>query len=238
MTTVAIMQPYFLPYLGYFKLMTSVDQFVFLDNVNYINGGWINRNRILLNHAPHDFVLPLVKASQNKLINELTIHETYRCEKYLKMLQHAYKAAPEFATVYPLLENIFSYKEFHLVNFILHAFLQIFNYLDLACNYVLASALLAKELKGQDYIIQICQLLSAARYLNPIGGQRLYSTDTFSRAGIILDFQQQENFRYQQYNESFVENLSIIDVLMFNDRNHIKALLSEKTNHSLTTIEH
>ena len=69
----AIMQPYFFPYIGYLQLINAVDRFVILDDVNFINKGWINRNRILLNGAPHLFTLPLIKAIQNKLISEIEI---------------------------------------------------------------------------------------------------------------------------------------------------------------------
>ena len=73
MKKVAIMQPYLFPYIGYFQLLNAVDIFVLFDDVNYINRGWINRNRILLNGKPHLFTIPLHKASQNKLINEIEI---------------------------------------------------------------------------------------------------------------------------------------------------------------------
>jgi hypothetical protein len=69
----AIMQPYFFPYLGYFQLIREVDKFVFLDDVNYINRGWINRNRILINGVAHYISVYQKGASQNKYINEIEI---------------------------------------------------------------------------------------------------------------------------------------------------------------------
>ena len=69
----AIMQPYLFPYIGYFQMIHSVDIFVFYDDVNFINRGWINRNRILINSEPKFITMELLKASQNKLINEIEI---------------------------------------------------------------------------------------------------------------------------------------------------------------------
>ena len=73
MTALAIMQPYFLPYIGYFQLMKAVDRFIVYDDVSFITRGWINRNRILIGQKPMTFVIPLAGASQNKLINEIAI---------------------------------------------------------------------------------------------------------------------------------------------------------------------
>ncbi len=70
---IAVMQPYLFPYIGYFQLIHVVDRFVIFDDVNYINKGWINRNRILVNNAPYLFTIPLIEASQNKAINDIEV---------------------------------------------------------------------------------------------------------------------------------------------------------------------
>ena len=75
---IRIMQPYFMPYIGYFQLMNSVDKFIFLDNVNFIKRGWINRNQILVNGQAHLFTIPLQKASQNILIIDQKEVEIYK----------------------------------------------------------------------------------------------------------------------------------------------------------------
>ena len=71
----AIMQPYFFPYIGYFQLIAAVDKFVIYDDVNYIKRGWINRNNILVNNQSFLFSIPLISASQNSKINEIKISE-------------------------------------------------------------------------------------------------------------------------------------------------------------------
>lgn len=70
---IGIMQPYFLPYIGYWQLLNAVDKYVIYDDVNYIKGGWINRNRILINKEPKYFNVKLNGASPNKLINEVEV---------------------------------------------------------------------------------------------------------------------------------------------------------------------
>src|SRR5512140_19777 len=105
MKSIAIMQPYFLPYIGYFQLMAAVDKFVVFDDVNYINRGWINRNRLLLNGGAHTFTVPLRGASQNKLICDIELAEDdgWR-DKLLRTISQSYAKTPCYAEVAPLME--------------------------------------------------------------------------------------------------------------------------------------
>ncbi|MFN9114197.1 MAG: WbqC family protein, partial [Bacteroidota bacterium] len=96
------MQPYFLPYIGYFQLMAAADRFVFLDDVNYINRGWINRNRLRTPQGPAWFTLPLVGASQNRLICDLEIKPDDGWKRSLeRTLSINYSKAPCYAEVFP-----------------------------------------------------------------------------------------------------------------------------------------
>ena len=111
-TKTAVMQPYFMPYIGYFQLICAVDTFVVLDDVNFIMKGWINRNNILLNGEKHLFTIPLEKSSQNKLILDTKLNFSDKDKGILlKTLQTAYKRAPLFPYVYPLLEEIIMQEE-------------------------------------------------------------------------------------------------------------------------------
>src|SRR3954471_16575208 len=102
--SIAIMQPYFFPYIGYFQLVHTADVFVFYDDVNFINRGWINRNRILLNGKDWMFTIPCNDASQNKLIKDITVQADVKgMQKMLTTIQTAYKKAPYFADVYPII---------------------------------------------------------------------------------------------------------------------------------------
>jgi len=230
MTTVAAMQPYFLPYIGYFRLITAVDQFILLDNVNYINGGWINRNRWLMQGRPHTFNIPLSHASQHKLINELMIdRDHYQPKKLLTTVYHCYHLAPEFAAIFPLLEKIFYVEKSQLLSFIIHALQVIFDYLERDFVYQLASLTLPKTCAGAEYIIALCQSRQATHYLNASGGRTLYDASQFSQAGIQLGFLPEESFQYPQFDHPFVANLSLIDVLMFNKKQRIITELGQQS---------
>ncbi len=101
---IAVMQPYIFPYLGYYQLVHAVDTFVFFDDVNFIMKGWINRNRILQQNEPFKFTVPLIKASQNRLINAIEISDYNRWKSdFLKSIEHSYKKAPEFSSIFPWL---------------------------------------------------------------------------------------------------------------------------------------
>ena len=105
--TIAIMQPYLFPYIGYFQLIHAVDRFIIYDDVCYINKGWINRNNILLNGAAHLFTIPLQDASQNKRICDIPLSaDTKWRTKLLRLIDSAYHKAPCFGKAYPLIENL------------------------------------------------------------------------------------------------------------------------------------
>lgn len=223
-----IMQPYFVPYIGYWQLMNAVDKYVVYDDVNFIKGGWINRNRILLNGFPFYFNIQMNGASPNKLINEVEINNnTSIVNKNLKQIETAYKKAPYYNVVRPLIEEIFAYDTNNLAKFIFNSFKVINRYLDIKTELVLSSSLNKNnELKGQDKVIAICKLLGATEYYNAIGGQELYDFATFAENKIELKFLRTENITYKQFNNEFQPNLSIIDVLMFNDKETVKKMLN------------
>ena len=136
---VGIMQPYFFPYLGYWQLLSAVDKYVVYDDVAYIKGGWINRNNILLNGKSHLITLPLEQASSFKNINEIDItHNMKQREKVLKTLEAAYKKAPFFETIFPLLSNlIMSSKTIAELNY--NSILDVKEYLGLNTEIILSS---------------------------------------------------------------------------------------------------
>lgn len=117
---IAIMQPYFFPYLGYWQLMNIVDKFVIYDDVNYIKRGWINRNRILVEGKPFYIHVPVVKASQNKIINEMEVFvDSSLRKKELKTIELAYKKAPFFDSVYPLIKDIINTEQNRLSEYLI-----------------------------------------------------------------------------------------------------------------------
>lgn len=225
---VAVMQPYFFPYLGYWQMFNAVDKFVLLDDVNFIMRGYINRNSILVNGQPHKFSIPLEKPSQNKLINETKLNFTEKDrENFIKTIQLAYKKAPYYADFYPVLEDIILNPETDLTKFLKYSFEKVKEYLGLDTE-ILVSSELEKDnsLKAQDRIIEINKVLNSDVYINAIGGQALYNRDDFDRVGIKLYFIKMNPCEYKQYKNDFCPNLSMIDVLMFNPKDEITKFLN------------
>lgn len=226
---IGIMQPYFFPYIGYWQLINAVDKFVIFDDVNFIKKGWINRNNILLNDNAHLFTLPLSKASQNKLINEICVNndETMKLN-LLKTMELCYKKAPYFQDVIKILEDIILYPENNLSLFLKYQIETVCSYLNIQTEIITSSSLdNNKFLHAQDKIIDICKLEGANHYINPIGGVDLYDKAVFENNNIKLNFIKSCDISYQQFNDNFIPNLSIIDVMMFNKLEDIQRFLDK-----------
>lgn len=224
---IGIMQPYFLPYIGYWQLMNAVDKYIIYDDVNYINRGWINRNRILINGTPKYLSISVANASQNKKINEIQIvHESKSTLKRMRMIECAYRKAPYYNRIIPLVERILTCEASMLAEFIENSFYVICEYLDIKTEFILSSSLNKDSgLKGQEKILNICELLGATEYYNAIGGKQLYSSRAFQNKGINLKFVRSKDIMYKQFSNEFRPGLSIIDVMMFNSREEVKAFL-------------
>jgi hypothetical protein len=221
----AVMQPYLFPYLGYFQLMAAVDRFVFLDDVNFIKKGWINRNRILLNGRDHLITFNVAAASQNKKINELTFDFDERWEKrFYGTLRQAYSKAPFYEATDQLIREIVAFPERNVSRFIFNSFRVLCRQLQLATDLVPSSGEAGGVgLKGQERILFICEENAASQYVNPPGGKALYSEALFSGKGITLSFVTPELKPYPQFGNEFVPGLSIIDVMMFNDSEQVRS---------------
>ena len=223
---VAIMQPYLLPYIGYFQLIRAVDVFVVYDDVAYRKGGWINRNYMLSNEGRQLFTLPVVGGSPNRMINEVDVGVDNG--KLLKALQHRYARAPFFDSVFPLLTDILISTEKNLARFLDLQLKKVCDYLGLSLVWKLSSELRKdNQLRGQEKVLAICAELGADQYVNLPGGTALYTPAVFSERDIQLSFLQPKPISYRQYCSSFEANLSIVDVLMFNGIDACAQLLEE-----------
>lgn len=224
-----IMQPYFLPYIGYWQLMNAVDKYVIYDDVNFIKGGWINRNRILMNGEAKMINLQMNGASPNKLINEVETsgNDIYN-KKLLKTIESCYKKAPQYANIFPVIESIITQDEGNLARYLEFSVRQICKYLAIDTEIIVSSTIdKNNDLKGQDKVIEICKVLGADEYYNAIGGKELYFYTDFAAQGLKLSFFKTGKVEYKQFNNEFVSNLSIIDVMMFNSIEEIKEMLVE-----------
>jgi hypothetical protein len=212
----AIMQPYFFPYLGYWQLLAAVDRFIIYDDVNYINRGWINRNRILINGMPAYFTMPLHQASQNKRICDLSLlSEPAWRDKLLKMVDHTYRKAPHFADVLPVVKEIIYYETDNLSEYLRHQLQTIATCMGINTEWVATSRCYQNDrLSGQDRILDICKQEGASVYINPVGGQALYNLERFRDAGINLKFIVMQPLPYPQRAAGFTPYLSILDTLM------------------------
>lgn len=228
---VGIMQPYFLPYIGYWQLIAAVDKYVIYDDVNYIKGGWVNRNKILLNGEVKYFNVQLIGASVNKKINEIFVNNNYYIvKKALRIIEAAYRKAPYYEEVQPILEAILQSKQNNLANYLGNSLKIVCEYLEIKTELIYSSSLDKNcDLKGADKVIAICKLLEATEYYNAIGGQELYTYDFFKKNRIILKFLKTGEITYYQFNNSFESNLSIIDVLMFNSKEKVCQMLEKYT---------
>ena len=213
------MQPYFLPYIGYWQLIGAVDAFVVYDNIKYTKKGWINRNRFLFNGKERLFSLPLKKDSDFLDINQRALAESFDREDLINRFREAYRKAPEFSVVMPVIEQIIRFPSDNLFEYIFHSIQKICGYLDISTPLVISSTIdCDHSLKGAERVQAICKALGADTYINPIGGTELYSKEDFKDKGLSLYFLKSLAFEYEQFNSEFVPWLSIIDLLMFNQK--------------------
>src|SRR5450432_1173160 len=221
----AIMQPYFMPYIGYFQLINSVDEFVVYDNIEFTKKGWINRNRILVNGKDLTITLPLRKDSDYLNIVDRRLADTWVSEKrkMLNKITESYRKAPFFESAFQVIEKCILYEADNLFSFIYHSIKLVNEYLEILTRTLVSSTILIDPcLKAEKKIIEICKSLRADNYINSTGGSELYSKDIFKRAGIELQFLKTGDITYKQFNNKFIPWLSIIDVMMFNSKEEIK----------------
>jgi hypothetical protein len=228
----AIMQPYFMPYVGYFQLMTAVDVFVLYDNIKYTKKGWINRNRMLLNGKDETFSLPLKKDSDLLDVVERELAADFNPDKLLKKFKGAYRRAPFYEQTCPLLERIVRYEEPNLFRYLHYAIASTAEHLGIETEIRFSSGILIDhDIKGQDKVLALCEATGATTYINAIGGMELYATDAFHGKGIELKFIKSKQLEYTQFGDPFVPCLSIIDVMMFNSIDSIRTIIT--TNYEL-----
>jgi hypothetical protein len=226
---VAVMQPYFFPYLGYFQLIAAVDKFVLYDDVNFINRGWINRNNILIAGKPSLISVPLSGASQNKRINDIyPVADSKWVKTLLKTIEHNYRQAPFFQEAFSILESTLNDTQTDIAKINLCAIQKVCEYLSIQTQLIPSSCIYDNiALKGQERILDICLKENATDYINPIGGTELYDSQFFKKDSISIHFLRPLPVAYKQFNQEFVPWLSILDVLMFNSKESTCLLLKK-----------
>lgn len=250
----AIMQPYFMPYIGYFQAINAVDKYILYDNLTFIKDGWMNRNRIrLTNGNVITITVPLINKSSNLLIRDVLIDNSQHWKrKFLNSIKLNYGKAPYFHEIFTLLYSILEDKYERLVDLNIQSIVTIAKYLDIRTIISSDNSLYLKMeenlklIERGDYsqleylkktypikkvarVIEMCMAEESKFFINAIGGQSLYDKNEFAKYGISLYFIRTNDISYNQFNNIFEPNLSIIDVLMFNGKEGTKQLLNEYT---------
>ena len=227
----AIMQPYFLPYLGYFSLIKHTDEFILLDTVQFIRHGWIERNRILKPSDGWQYIMvSLKKHSRETLIKDIEINNEQQWkEKILAQLQHYKKQAPYFSNVIDILNEIFSKEYATIVDLNLASLKTVCNYLGINTPIQVFSLMnidIEPANAPDEWALNICKALgNVDEYWNPPGGQSFFDRKKYENAGINLKFHSAILTDYDQKRNVFEPGLSIIDVMMFNSVDEINKML-------------
>ncbi len=223
-----IMQPYFMPYIGYFQLLNAVDKYVIYDNAKYTKKGWINRNRILQNNKDTLISISVEKDSDYLDIKDRSVADSFDKKKLINQIRESYRKAPYFEQVIPIVEDIINYEEKNLFLYIYNSIKEVCKYLNIHTEIIISSTIdVDQTLAGQDRVIAICKTLGAKDYYNAIGGQELYDPKDFEKEGVSLRFLSSNLVAYKQFNNDFIPWLSIIDVMMFNSLAEIQDMLNE-----------
>lgn len=232
--TLAIMQPYLFPYIGYWQLIQNSDEFIFFDVVQYNKRSWMNRNRILHPDKPDEFqyiTVPVEKHLKGTLIKDVFInnHETWK-EKILGQLT-VYKKlkAPFYSEVSNLIEQIFEKEYESFLSLSIESTKQICEYLNIEFKYRIASEIdFDKNIVHNpgDWALSICKYLNVKNYINPYGGCEIFDEDKYTQNGVDIKFIKSNLTPYKQsWRKEFQAGYSIVDVLMFNDKATIKMIL-------------
>jgi hypothetical protein len=226
-----IMQPYVLPYLGYFQVIAAVDVFVLYDDVAFIKQGWINRNQLLVHGRPQLFSVPLQSVSSNRTIRDtaVSLREYARWkDKFLKTVALAYSKAPWYEPTRELIASVFGDTPSSIGELASRSIIAVCRALALpTCIRPSSTVYQNGDLRAQDRVLDICRRERATVYVNAPGGRRLYAREAFAPHGVELRFLRSRMPSYPQFNHPFVQGLSIVDILMFNSPEDARRLSLE-----------
>jgi hypothetical protein len=242
---IGIMQSYFFPYLGYFQLIDSVDEFLIYDAVSFRKRSWITRNKILDkgSNSCINITANVVGQSSNKLIKEITLDKNLKWKKkLLNLIFFNYKKAKHFNIIYPFLKKIIEQQENYLHSYNSLIIAEICKLLNFGTkiefkNYALENIEhnlindkdISKESIKSERIIRLCKYKKATTYINPSGGKELYDKGFFNGNNIELLFIKTLDYKYEQFGETFTPNLSIIDILMHAGIEETKKIIKKYT---------
>jgi hypothetical protein len=189
---IAILQPYFFPYIGYWHLIKKVDKLIIYDDAQYMKSGWINRNRFLLDGELKYFSLPIKSVSSNRLISETSfiLGKEKQISRVKSQLAAAYKKMKFFNEMEIFFDETCAEDGWPDVAVYLSNVLKksIF-LLNINTTVTLSSDIkFDRSLSAQDKVLEMVGALNGTEYVNPVGGQSLYETSAFTSQDIELKF--------------------------------------------------
>lgn len=223
------MQPYFLPYLEYWRLIYYSDVFVIYDNIEFTKKSWIRKNMIFLGGFAKEFTLPIKKDSDFATIRERQISDEFLSfsRKFMTWIMVEYIDAPYFIEVSSLIKTVLEFKSNNLFDFIYNSIKVILEYLEIDTRVVVSSTLDEGTVhRGQSRVLELVRKLGGKVYLNPISGRELYDFDFFLANGVELNFLEKVQFDYY-HKDYLVADYSIIDLLMYVDKSKVKIFFDE-----------
>ncbi len=227
---IAVIPPCVFPSLEYFQVVRAVDFFIFYDDDHFINGGGTNRILILRNHKAQLVTFPCSETGSHRMLHDVIVDNRKKAYSNLVLtIQEAYKNAPYFNAIYPLVVSIID-KDFEkLTDLASFSVKSISHYLRIPTNFCRSSKKF-KDSAGQatsDRVIRIAKELGSKHQVSTAGGKAVYDREYFKTHGIKLSFLRSRPTTYTQFNNAFVPDLSIIDVLMFNSYEKCQRLLKQ-----------
>lgn len=223
-----IMQPYFLPYIGYWQLLNYVDIFIVYDNIQFTKKGWFHRNNFLMNGKKTLFTIPLKKDSDYLDVRDryLADDSARNLNKILAQMEQSYRKAPFYSEIQPLLKRIINYDNKNLFQYIFNSIQEIVIYLGIETKLIKSSDIdMDHSLSGEMRVLELCKKVEASTYINSMGGIELYNFQNFEDNKLKLLFMETKIEPYKQFTNDFVPYLSIIDSLMFNSKESVQEML-------------
>lgn len=225
---IAIMQPYFLPYLGYFSLIKFADKWIVFDTAQFIYHGWIERNRVLRQTGGWHYIkVPLCKHRQTTPIVNIRIRQNESWQdKIMAQLQH-YSKAPYYRIVKKFLEENLYVRTDSIVQLNVHLLRAVCDYLGISfdCEILSEKKLNMGVVRADEWALEICKAYGYRHYVNMANGTKFIDTKKYIENGINFTFLENQLPVYDQKRECFEAGLSIVDVMMFNDVDRINSML-------------
>lgn len=232
--TLGIMQPYFFPYLGYYQLIASVEQGLLFDIVDYHRKSWMNRNRIQDGHGGWQYITVPVSRAEGHRIEQTRVIDADAARRRIRgQLEHYRHKAPFFKQVLEVVERTFALCQGDRLTELNARSLQtVCDYLGMDFTWKRCSQLRLPlppiEHAGQ-WALEISDLLHAQRYINAPGGRAIFRQEEWRDRQIELRFLELSPMTYDTGPYPFIENLSILDVLMWNAPQQVAAFIDGQT---------